>query len=219
MRHFSRTVVIVLLTYFLGPTFATHSSCQNAQRKNDISSNAQQPPELRVIIPKARGVQFLTNQIDQRAAEENLPVLRTTLLPKDDLEVRFWSVVSHYGIDGLVLRRSANEWSSIYLYGYSQDPNFKKYQKQGRPPLSGWARAWAHLVDTGILDLPDASEVQCNVFGYDGITYVVETNENRPYRTYIYDNPMFAKCDEAKQMLKLIEILNSEFGLQWPTKE
>lgn len=204
----------VLLVGLLGPGCANHSSSQNAQRKNEVPSNVQPTPELRVIIPKAGWIPFLSDQIDQRAAEENLSVLRTSLLPKDDLEVRFWFVVGPDGIDGLVLRRSAGEWSATFLYGYSQDPNFRKYQKQVGPPRSGWERTWAQLIEVGILELPDASEVQCNVFGYDGVTYVVETNANRTYRTYMYDLPQFAKCDEAKRLLKLVEIIEQEFDLK-----
>ena len=64
----------------------------------------------------------------------------------------------------------------------------------------------------GILTLPDASEVRCNTQVLDGMGYVVEIDADQTYRTYMYDNPQYAKCDEAKRMIKLSEIVDEEFG-------
>jgi hypothetical protein len=55
--------------------------------------------------------------------------------------------------------------------------------------------------------------VGCRVGGRDGMSYVVEINSDRTYRTYMYDNPFYAKCDEAKRMMKIGEIVADEFGL------
>jgi hypothetical protein len=41
----------------------------------------------------------------------------------------------------------------------------------------------------------------------------VEVNKDKAYRTYMYDHPNHAKCDEAKQMLKVGEIIAEEFGV------
>ena len=65
--------------------------------------------------------------------------------------------------------------------------------------------------------MPDASQVGCNVLGKDGIGFIVETNVDGTYRTYMYDDPSFAKCGEAKQFLNLIDVVNAEFGSKWPT--
>lgn len=32
----------------------------------------------------------------------------------------------------------------------------------------------------------------------------------------MYDNPAFADCAEARQVLKMISIIDEEFGLSWP---
>ena len=47
----------------------------------------------------------------------------------------------------------------------------------------------------------------------DGMSYVVEFNSNGTYRTYLYDNPGYAKCDEAKQMIKIANIVSEEFDV------
>jgi hypothetical protein len=69
----------------------------------------------------------------------------------------------------------------------------------------------------GLLTMPDASQVHCNVNGKDGAGFVFETNVNGTYRTYLYDNPAFADFDQAKQLLNIISIIDQEFGLRWPT--
>jgi hypothetical protein len=87
-------------------------------------------------------------------------------------------------------------------------------------PKSGWNRVWQSLVDAGILTLPDAAEVNCNPRVFDGISYVVESNINMTYRTYMYGNPWYAKppeykrCDEARRMILIGKIIGEEFGLE-----
>lgn len=52
-----------------------------------------------------------------------------------------------------------------------------------------------------------------HLFVRDGISYVVETNLNRKYRTYRYGNPQFSSCEEARRILTIESILAEEFGL------
>jgi hypothetical protein len=91
---------------------------------------------------------------------------------------------------------------------------FGKYRKELQAPKSGWTNAWQRLIDAEILTLPDASSIRCEVGITDGKSYVVEVNKDRTYRTYMYDNPNHAKCAEAKQMIKLGEVIAEEFGLE-----
>ena len=81
------------------------------------------------------------------------------------------------------------------------------------PPKSGWDVLWNKLVDAGILTLPDSPRPQCPTEALDGISYIVETNVNRTYRTYMYSNPKLMKCPEAKQILRIEETLGDEFSL------
>ena len=55
---------------------------------------------------------------------------------------------------------------------------------------------------------------------YDGMSYVVEVNTQAMYRTYLYDNPSYAKCAEAKEMIRIGNIIAEEFDLpEMSTKE
>ena len=81
-------------------------------------------------------------------------------------------------------------------------------------PKSGWETTWQELLNSGILTLPDASSTQCNKVGLDGTGYVVEINENKTYRTYMYHDPELAKCDESGQMVTIGKIIADEFNLK-----
>ena len=173
--------------------------------------------ELRVSIPDHRWVHIWfeatglsTKSIDELSGEAGLAKLRTTLLPGDDLEVRFWVDAAEYG-RALIIRRSAGRWSAIRLRGMQRNQNLQK-QEIHSAPHSGWEGAWEKLVNAGMLTLPDAAEVQCRVSGLDGIGYIVEVNIDKTYRTYMYDTPQYAKCDQARQVIRIAEIIEEEFG-------
>ena len=157
---------------------------------------------------------FGTKSINQLTNDANLPSLRTVLLPDDDLEARVWVGFGVRGVDGLMLRRSDGRWSAIHLHGMSERPPFPNSQETLVAPRSGWETAWQRLRDAGILTLPDAATLQCDPGGVDGTSYVVEINVNKTYRTYRYHDPNYAKCDEAKQMARIGEIIADEFGLE-----
>src|SRR5438045_3699741 len=100
------TLTITLATFLLSAAVAMSSlaGC-GAMRQSNSGSVAQEKQQLRLIIPQAAWEPFFFKDIDARTKEANLPSLRTTLLPNDDVEVRIWFVVSYYGMDGMILRR------------------------------------------------------------------------------------------------------------------
>lgn len=218
-KHWLRLVIALsgfTLAFAVSPIYLT--GCRNATKRTNIPEVVQERQGLQLNVPNDIWVTIFFKEIDERTKEANLPRLRSVLLPGDDVEVRIWMVVSYYGLDGIVLRRAAGQWSATYLYGVSKDPHLKKrYEKSLEGPRSGWEEFWQKLVAAGLLTLPDASEVQCKVIFPDGLGYVVETNTNKTYRTYMYGNPQFAKCNEAKQVIKIVEIINQDFGLEWST--
>jgi hypothetical protein len=219
MRQWTAFAGIVTATLILALTISLLGSCQDSRRNDHVASNASQSHDLRVLVPQASWEPIFFREIDERAKLANLASLRTIVLPTDDLQIRIWFQAGYYGMDGIVLQRTSGAWAATYLYGFSKDPNFKKYEEQMQAPQSGWDIAWQRLVDSGLLTMPDASQVGCNVFGKDGAVFIVETNVKQTYRTYMYDNPAFAGCDEAKHMLKLIDTVNEEFRLEWPTTQ
>jgi hypothetical protein len=190
--------------------------CKSARSELGRPANSSQGQQLRLEVPQANWEPIFFRGIDELAKIGNLSSLRS-VLPAGDVEARFWIEGSYFGMDGIVIRKTNGNWSGVYIHGMSKKPDFKKYAEELRPPNSGWDAAWRRLVDAGLLTMPDASQVQCNVNGLDGVVYVFETNVDRTYRTYLYDNPMFADCDDAKRMLNLVSIINDEFGLDWTT--
>jgi hypothetical protein len=201
MRKPTIHLIVALLTFLLGLAATT-------MRFINRSSETK-------IMPAGRWEPFFFKIIDERTKAANLPCLRTVNLPEEDVEVRVWIGFGINGEEGFILRRSANQWSGLYLKGTFEHYPPEKYQEQRTlsTPKSGWEKFWRRLIEAGILTLPDASAVGCNTHVLDGGCYVVEINTNKTYRTYMYDNPHYAKCDEAKRMIGIIKILYDEFGL------
>jgi hypothetical protein len=65
------------------------------------------------------------------------------------------------------------------------------------------------LGNTGITNLLGSDD---NSY-IDGIGYAVEINQNGKYRIYFYSSPDKQKSEQAKQMMKIGEIIADEFGL------
>jgi len=178
----------------------------------------QKKRELRLVLP--RFDMLRSPDINDRLAKVNLPSLRTVLLPDGDFEVRVWIGFGLNGEDCFILRNFSGQWSAIHLQGTAEAPPFPNSLTPLSSPKSGWNNAWRRLIDAGILTLPDAAEVNCNPKVVDGIGYVVESNINMTYRTYMYGNPWYAKppeykrCDEARRMILIGKIIGKEFGLE-----
>jgi len=68
-------------------------------------------------------------------------------------------------------------------------------------------------MEMGITTLPDAEAIGCSPSVLDGMSYVVELNNERTYRTYLYDNPSYAKCEQAKRMISIGNFIAAEFGV------
>jgi hypothetical protein len=167
-------------------------------------------------IPNAPWEPFFFKALQERTNKIGISSLRKSALPDNDLEVRFW--YDHFEmISGVIIRRSAGEWSATYLGQRSPKEPLSIQQESLGAPKSGWEAAWKRLRDANILTLPDGS-VNCKTEALDGIGYVVETNVNRRYRTYMYGNPSLANCDEAKQIIMIEAILAEEFQIPPPPK-
>lgn len=210
MHKLSIRLMAALLTFLLGLAATTAW----------FINRSPEQAELRVVIPPERWVEILfewdnlaSKSINRMTTEAGLQSLRTSLLPGNDLEVRVWS---GFGVDGemhaVVLKRLANQWSVVHLYERDKSQPVQKFQDVKAAPTSGWEKAWERLLSAGISRLPDSSEVQCGEGGLDGMAYVVEINTDQTYRTYKYSNPQYAKCGEAQQMMKIVEIIDEEFG-------
>ena len=210
MPKLSTRLTVALLTFLLGTAVTLIWIIGHSHERGP-----------RVVVPDDKWVSiffekagFGSKSINELTAEADLPSLQTVLLPDNDLEVRVWVGFGLRGVDGLVIRRSGDQWSAIHLHGMAEHPPYPFYREALTVPKSGWETAWRKLTNAGILTLPDASAIQCEPGGPDGTSYVVETNVNKIYRTYKYHNPEYAKCDEAEQMIRIREVIADEFGLK-----
>jgi hypothetical protein len=203
MHKLTTRLTIALLTFLIGIAVTT------AWYFNRSSSNQ----EVRLIIPNARWEQLFFRDINSVARFSGQPDLRKTNLAGGDLELRFWWGFGLSPLEGVTLRRVSGQWSAIHVKADKYYEPSKANRKELLPPKSGWESVWQQLVGAGILTLPDVSELNCNVGGADGGAYVVETNSDHTYRTYMYDFPSEAKCNEAKQMVKIGDIIFEEFKI------
>jgi hypothetical protein len=201
MRKLTIRVTIALLAFLLGVSATLVYLRQNRQ--------------LHVVIP-TKWERYGLPVLDKRADAAKLTKLRTVLLPAGDLEVRVWIGFGTDGEDGLILRRAAGKWSALHIHGMYERYPPEQYQETFilAAPKSGWGRAWQRLIEAGILALPDESSLPCGPALLDGIGYAVEVNMDEEYRLYSYGNPSYAKCDEAKQMMRIGRIIAEEFGLE-----
>lgn len=188
------------------------NACVHFKEPSPAVPNDQASQTLTLEVPTAKWEPVFFEALAVRTKQAGIPELRKTVLPNHDLEARFW--YDHFEvIQGLIIRRSGEQWSASYLkQRVDSDPSSVRQETLGTPK-SGWENAWNRLTSAGLLTLPDGSTTNCSSGGLDGIGYVVETNVDRKYRTYRYGNPQLATCDEAKRILSIESILADEFRL------
>jgi hypothetical protein len=225
MKRLTTTFLVMLLTFILGVAAASAWLSSRARHAELSAQNKVAPPAnktesitrteqvFRLDVPKATWEPIFFESIDERAKTAKLRSLRAPL-PEGDLELRVWGGFGLTSLEGFVLRRSSGRWSAIHLDGIYQGLPRNKYQLNLSEPKSGWDATWQRFVSLGILDLPDAESAGCSTRVNDGFSYVVETNVNSTYRTYMYDNPEYSKCDDAKRMLAIAAAIADEFGVQ-----
>ena len=189
---------------------ASCSSLPSSQGNKATPSPAQR--DFHLDTPKVTWEPIFFEAIDERAKLSNLKNLRAPL-PNDDLEVRIWHGFGLTALEGFVLQRAAGQWSAIHLDGITRKVASPDSKRALQEPKSGWDATWQRLHDAGILNLPDATAIGCSAMINDGMSYVVEYNYEGTYRTYLYDNPDYAKCNEAKRMIQIGNLIAEEFAL------
>lgn len=194
---------ITAITFFIVAMATTvwFSSCRTASQ------------EIRLIIPKANWVPHTFMSIGKVNALAGQPDLRSLRLMKDDMEIRVW-LFSLKPVEGVMLRRTAGQWSAAHLKGDNSFLPEKVTRRELPDPGSGWLPLWQELEGLDILRLPDSTEIDCDASGIDGWGVIVETNTNLTYRAYAYSNPPIAKCAEAGKISRIVETLIEEFGIR-----
>lgn len=167
------------------------------------------PPEK---IPVWRWEEDYFKEINARARFSRLLPLKSKIIAHGDLEVRIWSGFGLTLLQGTILERTGGRWSAKRLAGAAPGDRRERTDENLPEPTSGWERLWAGLQDAGVLILPSVEKINCPAVPVsDGFSYVLEYKVEGEYRTYMYDNPDMAACDEAKRMTRIIEIIIEEF--------
>jgi len=188
------------------------SACAGVAQSPKPEPVKSQTSQFKSIVPDASWERISFQSINERASLANLSTLRMEL-KKDDLELRIWNGFGLTALEGFVLRRNAGQWSAIHLDGIHPKLPREKHQKDLPAPKSGWNEFWRKLVEMGIFTLPDAYEIGCSTFMLDGMSYVVEINHEFTYRTYMYDNPSYAKCEQARRMISIGNFIAEQFDV------
>ena len=114
-------------------------------------------------------------------------------------------------LEGVVLTRISGKWSALYLISDVYVDIKGAYVKQLKAPKSGWDPFWQKLSEADIATLPDPSQINCENGGIDGMSYVVEINQNYAYRAYKYETSYPSKCEEVQKMKQIGRIIANEF--------
>lgn len=207
-----RVMLVVAVLFVSGCSYTPQTN-----QKQDTSA-VERRDQLQVNVPKDTWEPIFFKAIDERATIARLPSLRIAALPKEDMETRIWVGFGLTALQGFQLKRSNGQWSGIFMQGIRPRVVRKENEIILREPKAGWEEFWRTLVRKGLLTLPDAKSIHCEAGALDGVCTVVEYNLDNAYRTYMYDNPQFAKCKEAKQMIEITDALYEEFGPQLPRR-
>lgn len=211
MIKLSIIIILIFISACHVPSVEQNTELQSPTPKRELGRDIPNASWVEIFFGEMPGI--ARPGLDKIARQNGFSILKEVILPDNDLEVRLWVGFGKYGNDGLILKRDSGNWSAINLREMSCH-----FEKRGKykleSPKSGWETLWQKLIDTGILTLPDSSELEYKNLVEDGKGYVVETNHDYVYRTYQYSNPDKEKLKEAKQMIKIGEIIADEFGLE-----
>jgi hypothetical protein len=145
-------------------------------------------------------------EIDEMSQEVEIPLLNTSDLNSNDLEVRVWvfqGVMYPYGVR---FQRLNGIWK-----GANIRVNFKEVPKYNltdlAPPDKGWEEAWKSSQKEGILSLKQCDDLSG---GADTGCYVIEYKIKNQYRTFVFEAPETSTCPDAKKALKIVKLFSEK---------
>ena len=169
-----------------------------------------------------------------RARLSKLSSLRTLPMGRDDFEVRIWQQPASAPPCALLFRRKGRAWSGERIVrvrrpfpGELNDPIIRtksqglsrqRYRARIASPVSG-PDLWADLTKAGILTLPGDRRPLDDALPLAGITYTVEINQGGDYRCMTRALPADRRRPETKQLVKILKLLEAEFGPLWDGSE
>lgn len=168
-----------------------------------------QAGDIKKDIPNAIWEPIFFQPINNLTNKVGWTPLRKQQMPPNSVEVRIWIGFGLSPLFCYVIRRDGTKWTGQtagedVLHG----PSVRAHKIV---PKSDWRTVWDKLTKLGILTLPDSSTLKDEVGECDGVSFVVEINDNNHYRTYDYNNPEDQKWSEAKAMCHIYNVFTNEF--------
>jgi hypothetical protein len=180
-------------------------SCSPGRQESPAESHEPEA-QLRPVAGD-RSEPWFAEVINERAKAANLAPLSSKKLSGSDLEFRVWVGFGKKPLEGFVIERVRGQWKGTFLESNGTTRHLPS-------PNSGWEGLWFQVVDSGLLTLPDFSQLKDYAPVVDGTSYEVEVKKDGIYRTYAYMNPDYQEWKEAKQLLKIADILYTDFGVE-----
>ncbi len=197
MSKHSTRILIAVLTFVLGISFAAGwFYYQESQR-------------VKIELPNSRWEPLFFRLINRTTELGELKELRKTKLNADDIEVRVWRGFGLGELEGVILKRTNNQWKAFHVKANDYFEPQQAEVKELNPPKSGWDSLWKNVTEQGLLTLRDPSEINCEDSGIDGTGYVIEINQNKIYRTYKMRED--GKCPGVRQMETIDDLIGEEF--------
>ena len=164
---------------------------------------------VKIELPDSRWEQIFFKLIDRTTELGELKELRKTRLYGDDIEIRVWRGFGLGDLEGVILKRTNNQWKAFHVKADDYAEPQQVEVKELNAPKSGWNSFWKNVTEKRLLTLRDPSEKNCEDSGLDGTGYVVEINHNKIYRTYQMREG--GKCDGVQQMEEIDDFTGEEF--------
>jgi hypothetical protein len=163
-------------------------------------------------IPNAPWESIFLDSINRLTAEAGWTPLCNAPLPPGSLEVRIWIGFGLSPLQGFSIRQDGATWTGHFAIERSGTTDSAEVHEV--TPKSGWEKLWNEITNLGVLTLPDSSTLPDEELLVDGESYVVEISQNNHYRTYRYGNPQGQKWPQAKQIIRIVDILSDELALK-----
>lgn len=147
----------------------------------------------------------------------------------DSVQIRIWYGCAILGNDRLIVLANANHsWrAEVSKLQYQWDSLTQRFDTVTRSvvsklPQSGWRKFINQLFDLKTLTLPNEQDIPnfAERSITDGCSVEIEIATKDCYRYYYYTNPDLYEYWQAKNMISILKLINSEFGMkgkyEWP---
>ncbi|MDF7801330.1 hypothetical protein P4C99_17765 [Pontiellaceae bacterium B1224] len=173
--------------------------------------------EVEFDVPDEIWKSLYFKPINELTVAAELAPLQEKTIEGQDGELRIWKGFGLSHLKGLIIEKRKNGFLVTYLrqsYNTSRK-TFDVSQSLIEPKIPP-KMIWEWLESEGLFHMPDDSKLESDGIGVvDGVSYVFEYRNYSVYRTFKYGNPGLHLQDEAKQIYRMMMVLEKEFGIDF----